>query len=207
MMMQTRIFPALASLVDRLDEKTVPEPRQALLLQVANFIKSQLAGRKPVNLVFICTHNSRRSVLAQFWAQVMAAYYAIPGVDVYSAGTEATEVYPKIPEILQASGAKVEKSEAGKNPVHFLYIGNTLSPIKAFSKTWQHKENPTSEFAAIMVCSDAEKNCPFIPGSAIRIGLPYEDPKSSDGTPQQEEVYWQRNLEIAAEMKFIFSNL
>jgi arsenate reductase len=35
----------------------------------------------------------------------------------------------------------------------------------------------------------------------------YEDPKVSDGTPQQQEVYQERSEQIATEMKYVFSKI
>ena len=76
-----------------------------------------------------------------------------------------------------------------------------------FSKLFSDAFNPASEFAAIMTCSSADKGCPMVFGSDKRIPVTYEDPKKSDGTPQQTETYFNRSLEIATEMKYVFSNL
>ncbi|MCH8494889.1 MAG: hypothetical protein LAT57_04560 [Balneolales bacterium] len=58
-----------------------------------------------------------------------------------------------------------------------------------------------------MVCSDADEGCPFVPGATTRISLPFEDPKSSDGTPEQARTYHRRSLEIAREMLWTFEQL
>ena len=58
-----------------------------------------------------------------------------------------------------------------------------------------------------MTCSSADKGCPIVLGCEKRIAITYEDPKKSDGTPQQNETYLQRSLQIATEMKYIFSNI
>ena len=58
-----------------------------------------------------------------------------------------------------------------------------------------------------MTCSSADSGCPFVLGSDKRIPITYEDPKVSDGTPQQTETYLNRSLQIATEMKFVFSSL
>mgnify|MGYP001951124988 CR=1 FL=1 len=79
--------------------------------------------------------------------------------------------------------------------------------VIAFSKQFSDAFNPASEFAAIMTCSSADKGCPIILGCDKRIAITYEDPKQSDGTPQQTETYLKRSLQIATEMKFVFSGL
>src|SRR5436190_16305839 len=49
--------------------------RAATLKQAAGFIRQRLEQGKPAQLTFICTHNSRRSHLAQVWSQTAAVYY------------------------------------------------------------------------------------------------------------------------------------
>jgi hypothetical protein len=73
-----------------------------------------------------------------------------------------------------------------------------------FSKTYDDAANPRQGFAAIMTCSDAEQNCPFVPGTELRIGTTYNDPKASDGTPEQAQVYRERFEQILREMLFAF---
>ena len=90
------------------------------------------------------------------------------------------------------------------NPTYEVSFGKNLSTT-CFSKVYDDEVNPKSDFAAIMTCSDAEQNCPFIPGVALRIGTTYEDPKKSDGTPQQEETYTARFRQIATETLYAFS--
>lgn len=76
-----------------------------------------------------------------------------------------------------------------------------------FSKKYNHPFNPDSDFAAIMTCSQADGDCPYIPGAEKRIPVTFEDPKISDNTPQQTEVYYNRSLQIGAEMFYVFSQI
>ncbi len=58
-----------------------------------------------------------------------------------------------------------------------------------------------------MVCSSADRNCPFVPGAAMRLAIPYEDPKASDGTDEESAIYDARSLQIATEMMYVFSQV
>jgi arsenate reductase len=58
-----------------------------------------------------------------------------------------------------------------------------------------------------MTCSHADGNCPMITGAEKRIPITFEDPKISDGTVQQKEVYKERSLQIATELKYVFSEI
>ena len=81
------------------------------------------------------------------------------------------------------------------------------SPIIGFSKTYDNDFNPRSRFAAVMTCSHADENCPFIPSAAQRISVTYEDPKTFDNTPLQEEKYDERCRDIARELLYVFSQV
>jgi arsenate reductase (thioredoxin) len=58
-----------------------------------------------------------------------------------------------------------------------------------------------------MVCTDAEQNCPFVAGASHRFSLSFEDPKESDGTPQETDTYDARVAEIGREMVFLFERI
>jgi arsenate reductase len=58
-----------------------------------------------------------------------------------------------------------------------------------------------------MTCTSADQGCPFVAGAEKRFSIPFEDPKIADGTPEQASKYEERSLQIATEMKFIFSQI
>ncbi|WP_231388325.1 hypothetical protein [Sphingobacterium hungaricum] len=58
-----------------------------------------------------------------------------------------------------------------------------------------------------MTCSQADGGRPFIAGAEKRIPITFEDPKISDDTPEQSEVYAERSLQIAADMFYVFSTI
>ena len=64
--------------------------RKTLLDDLTDYVITQTAAGSPVRLIFICTHNSRRSHMAQLWAQTAAAYHGVAAIETFSGGTEAT---------------------------------------------------------------------------------------------------------------------
>src|SRR5690625_5796744 len=74
---------------------TIPEERKRTLQDVAGFISKDLYGKGTVKLNYICTHNSRRSHLAQIWTQTAASHFGIDGVETYYGGTVATAFNPR----------------------------------------------------------------------------------------------------------------
>ena len=202
------IYPILSTTISLLDwEGRVSEERKAVLLPLIDFIQEKVHAGQQVNLNFICTHNSRRSHLSQVWAQTAAWFFNIPDVICYSGGTEETALFPKVAETLISQGFTVFKISEGENPVYAIKAGENTVPIIGFSKKYDSTFNPVSNFAAIMTCSQADAGCPVIAGAEKRIPVTFEDPKSADGSPEQDEVYASRSVQIATEMFYVFSQI
>ena len=201
------MFDKIKKTILSLKEASISDDRKEILQQLTDFIQSKIDSKQAVNLNFICTHNSRRSHLSQVWAQGMAAFYNIPNVYSYSGGTEATALFPVAAKTLETNGFVVGTICDSKNPIYAIKLGLNNAPIIGFSKTFDNSFNPQSNFAAILTCSSADKGCPFIAGAEKRIPLTFEDPKAFDNTPQQQEKYLERSLQIATELKYVFSKI
>ncbi|TXF88026.1 protein-tyrosine-phosphatase [Neolewinella aurantiaca] len=203
--MSLQFFPQLDAYIKELtDEETlIPQERKELLLKLSGYIQKKKGG--PVQLNFICTHNSRRSHLAQIWASVAAAWFGLEQVTTFSGGTEATAFNPRAVAALQRAGFDIV-NPGGENPHYRVKFGEAAEPLECWSKTFDDPANPEGDFAAIMTCSDADENCPFIPGVDLRLPLTYEDPKVADDTPQEAERYDERVRQIGREIFFALSN-
>jgi len=201
------LYTEIENTIKTFDFKQITEERKSVLQPLVDFIQSKVNSRQEIRLNLICTHNSRRSHMSQVWAQTAAAYYNIKNVSCYSGGTEATALFPMVAETLQYSGFKVKAISEGNNPAYSIKFSANEFPVIGFSKTYDDDFNPESEFAAIMTCSQADGGCPFIAGAEKRIPITFEDPKVSDGTPQQKQIYQERSLQIGTEMFYVFSKI
>jgi arsenate reductase len=199
------IFTTIRRVIDQSNIDTITHERKLILQPLIDYIQSKLDSNQPINLNFICTHNSRRSHLSQVWAQTMANYFNLKNVYCYSGGTEATALFPMVLQTLSQQGFQIKSLSEGKNPVYSIKFGENEHPIIGFSKKMDDNFNPKSEFAAIMTCDSANEACPFVPGAEKRIPITYQDPKAFDNTPQQEEKYLERSIQIATELYYIFS--
>lgn len=180
------------------------EERIQVLQPLVDYLQQKAVQNKTAKLNFICTHNSRRSQLSQVWAQTAADYFQVKAL-CYSGGVEVTAMNPRTAKTLSGTGFRI-CSEGEQNPVYFIEHSEGR-PMVAFSKLYDHPLNPDSDFAAVMTCSHADENCPFIPGAEARIPVRYEDPKLFDDTLREEAMYTERSLEIAREMFFVFKKL
>ena len=183
--------------------KEISSERIILLEKLANHIQEKLNSNKEINLVYVCTHNSRRSHLGQVWSKVAADFYGFT-INTFSAGTEATAFNQNAIDALISTGFRVEKLDETSNPKYEVIFGEGKSNI-CFSKTIDDETLPKENFVAVMTCGDADENCPFIPGCDLRIGTTYFDPKSYDNTVLQNEKYTERSNQIAMECLYVFS--
>jgi arsenate reductase len=205
--LNTEVFTAIENEISSFQFATISPERKAILLPLINFIQDKANEEQEIRLNFICTHNSRRSHLSQVWAQTAAAHFNIKNVFCYSGGTEATALFPMAAKTLEQVGFQVQVFSEGTNPVYSIKYGANAPPIIGFSKTYDDNFNPKSAFAAILTCSNADNGCPFIAGAEKRIPITFEDPKAFDNTPQQEEKYRERSMQIAAELFYVFSQI
>jgi protein-tyrosine-phosphatase len=181
---------------------TIDQGRRQMLEPLVNYLRENPNGK----LSFICTHNSRRSHISAILAQAISLYFNWP-IKVFSGGTETTAFNPMAVETLKDAGFKIDKISSGSNPEYKIAIGESLPELVAFSKRFDHSENPKQDFVAILTCSEAQKDCPFIPGAEVRIALPYIDPKVADGTPKMAKAYDHCRDTIATELLYVFQVL
>lgn len=180
----------------------IPDTRQQELAGLGAYIAQKIQSGQAAQLTVICTHNSRRSHIGQLWLAAAAAFYDIEGLAAFSGGTEATAFNPRAVAAMRRAGFDISGQEAEANPRYTALIGAGLPELVLFSKRYDDPENPQRGFAAIMVCSDADEACPFIPGAEKRFAIRYDDPKASDGTPQEAATYDERCRQIGREMLF-----
>lgn len=201
------MFENLLKTIESITKIEVSEERKAVLQPLVDYVQKKVNANEEIRLNFICTHNSRRSHLAQIWAQTMAFQFGIKNVFCYSGGTEATAMFPKVAEILSNQGFKIQKLSEEQNPVYAVKFDENQHPIICFSKKYFDDFNPKSDFAAILTCSNADEGCPMVFGAEGRFSIKYDDPKAFDGTEVMNEKYTERSLQIASEMQYVFSKI
>ncbi len=185
---------------------SIPNKRKQVLEELADYVRKKKDGDQIAKLNFICTHNSRRSHLAQIWTAVAAHHFGVKNIETYSGGTEATAFNPRAVAAIEKAGFEVD-NQGGDNPRYQLKFSEDAEPLICFSKKFDDDVNPQTSFAAVMTCSDADENCPFVPGSEFRLSVTYRDPKESDGTDKAKETYSERCFQIATEMFYMMSKV
>ncbi len=198
-----KMYPKLETYITGLYDETnqIDTQRKELLSMLAEYIRGKTRQHSKTNLNFICTHNSRRSQISQVWATALVHYSGFKNIECYSGGTEVTEFNIKAVSALERAGFRIE-NPGGRNPHYMVTFSDNCTPLECFSKTFDDLQNPQNGFAAVMTCSDADENCPFIPGTELRLPLTYEDPKLADNTNEEADRYDERVRQIGRELLY-----
>ena len=110
-------------------------------------------------VLFLCTHNSARSQMAEGFLRAMAGDRFEAG----SAGTEKTSVNPLAIGVMAELG---------------IDLGGHTSKLYAdvASGAWDY---------LITVCDDANEWCPWVPGSVKRLHWSFPDPSRATGSDEE----------------------
>ena len=117
-------------------------------------------------VLFICTHNSARSQMAE---GLMNHYYG-GRWEAFSAGTEATEVRPQAVKALAELDIDISHHRSKK--------------IDEFKEV-------TFDYV-VTVCDSAKETCPFFPGAGVLLHKSFEDPSAAQGTEDEKLRVFRR---------------
>lgn len=117
-------------------------------------------------VLFICTHNSARSQMAEGLLRQLAG----DRFEVFSAGTEATQVRPLAIKAMAEIGIDISEQQ---------------------SKTLDRYLNDPFVMV-ITVCDTAAETCPIFPGAAQRRHWSLMDPSKATGSEAEQLAVYQR---------------
>jgi len=130
------------------------------------------------NVMFVCSHNSARSQMAEGWLRHLAG----DRFDVYSAGVDPGTLNPLSVRAMAEVGVDISdhKAEGVK-----AYLGHV----------------PVAHL--IVVCDKAANTCPRVwPGLVERHFWPFEDPSAATGSDEDKlEVFRRVRDEIKAKIE------
>jgi len=118
---------------------------------------------------------------------------------------EVTAFNERAVKALRNAGFIITQKTTVTNPEYAVQFADNIPALNCFSKKYSDSTKPVSRFAAIITCSQADKNCPFVRGAATRFAIHYEDPKLADGTDEGTLVNQQSCKQIATKILYAFS--
>lgn len=125
-----------------------------------------MTDARPIRVLFLCTHNSARSQIAEALLQ----RYGGADFDVQSAGTEQTRVNPYAVRALAELGID--------------WSGARSKALTAFvGEPWDY---------VITVCDRARQACPVFPGAVNSLHWGLDDPSDVEGTDEERLAAFRR---------------
>jgi arsenate reductase len=123
-------------------------------------------GRRPLRVLFVCTGNSARSIMAE----ALLRRHGGDRFEVVSAGTEPRGVNPLTLRVLDEAG--IDASWARSKSVSE-FLGQTFDYV-------------------VTVCDQAREACPVFPGARESLHWGYEDPTEATGTQDERLAVFRR---------------
>lgn len=213
--MDQQAAPALApkvaahlATIQKTSQPLQPAHEQAAA-KLGAWIAANYKPGQPLEVIIICTGNSRRSMLGSVMGNAVAAFSGMPEVRFHSGGTTPSAFNKRTIASLKRAGVVIEptgdKAPAGpaggdnlKYKVRWSAEGATPTlEMVEFSKHYRDPANPQTGFAAVLVCTEADGACPTVMGASARIPAPFEDPKKFDDTPEEAARYDERRDSLA----------
>jgi len=207
-----RLFPKIKQYLDEQSAKLgkVAEAHQAAADELSRWITRR--QKKPGDIIMVCTGNSRRSILGATMGNIVAAYRNQEQLRFHSAGTAPSAfnsrtiaTLKEIGLIIEATGSQAKvgaKKEA--NPHYRIEWGKAASSsVVEYSKQLDDVVLPGKDFAAVMVCDDADAKCPTVAGAELRVSMKFLDPKAFDGAKNESAEYAKTRDLLAQSMLHI----
>ncbi|MFZ7112324.1 MAG: arsenate reductase ArsC [Desulfatiglandales bacterium] len=122
--------------------------------------------REKKKVLFICTHNSARSQMAEGLLNALGG----DRYEAFSAGTEASDVRPQAVEVMREIGIDIsDHYSKGLEP----FLDEALDVV-------------------VTVCDHAKESCPYFPGGKEVLHKGFDDPSAAQGTREEKMRVFRR---------------
>jgi arsenate reductase (thioredoxin) len=137
---------------------------------------SDAADSGPIRVLFVCTGNSARSIMAE----ALLRHHGGGRFEVFSAGTEPRGVNPLTLRVLEDAG--IDTTGARSRSVTE-YLGDTFDYV-------------------VTVCDQAREVCPVFPGVHESLHWGYDDPADVEGTEEERlEAFRKTFIQIGERVR------
>ncbi|MFO0924860.1 MAG: hypothetical protein U0905_20530 [Pirellulales bacterium] len=202
---RNKLYPELVKHADLLTTSfdLIAHDHYVAIEQLSDWISENWMPNKTLHILTTCTGNSRRSILGATMGNLAATYYGFDNLEFHSGGTAPSAFNKRTIACLKDIGFQIvptgKEAERGDptvpNPQYIVRWGKDLEATE-FSKNYKDSSNPHSGFAAILVCNEADAECPVVSGAAIRISMTFLDPKTYDDGLFEPKKYAERRDDI-----------
>jgi arsenate reductase (thioredoxin) len=130
-------------------------------------------SKQPMRVLFLCTHNSSRSQMAEGFLSARGG----PAFAVFSAGTQPHTVHPLAIKVMQEVGIDIST--------------HTAKGIDAFMT-----EAPMD--LVVTVCHESQETCPYFPNARKQVHWGFPDPSRVTGTEEERLAAFRHIRDLIA---------
>lgn len=134
---------------------------------------------RPLRVLFLCTHNSARSQLAE----AILRYLGGDQVEVYSAGSQPSDLHPMARQLLEEWG--IDTSQFVSKPMS-QFTGQQFDYV-------------------ITVCDRIRDSCPTFPGDPERIHWSFPDPSIIGDEAERWQAFLKLRRELCSRIRLLLS--
>jgi protein-tyrosine-phosphatase len=140
--------------------------------------QTKTSSELPIRVLFLCTHNSARSQMAEGLLRELSHNE----IEVFSAGTEPTAIHPLAIKVLSGRGIDLTTYRSKHLEE---YLGQNFDYV-------------------ITVCDRVREVCPIFPGEPEHIHWSFPDPVAIEGNPQiQESGFEETARELTIRIQYL----
>ncbi len=141
--------------------------------------EASLVPERPLRVLFLCTHNSARSQLAEG----LMRYLGGDAVEVYSAGSDPQPVHPQALALLQEWDIDISRHTATSLD---LFVGQSFDYI-------------------ITVCDSVRDRCPVFPDDPVRIHWSFADPTLIEDADVRTRAFHTVRRELVTRIGYLLT--
>ena len=135
---------------------------------------------RPLRVLFLCTHNRARSLMAEGFARYLAGEH----VEAYSAGNHPSKAHPLTIEMLEEIG---------------------VDTSGMFAKSMDQFRDQRFDYI-ITTCDRVRESCPTFPDDPRQIHWSFSDPSQVEGGEEaQREAFRRTRREMLTRMRYLLS--
>jgi len=136
---------------------------------------------KHVRVLFLCTHNSARSQMAE----AILRHLGGGRVNVFSAGSEPSEVHPLAMRVMAEIGIDIRQQ---------------------WSKHLDEFRGQTFDYV-VTVCDQVRESCPVFPGHPEQIHWSFPDPAAVEGKEKQYRAFKDTATQLTTRIRFLLLSI
>lgn len=131
---------------------------------------------QPLRVLFLCTHNSSRSQMAEGLLRARGG----SGYEALSAGTHPRGIHPLAVAVMAERGIDISEAAGHRSKSLQEYVGQPIDLV-------------------VTVCDEAAEECPFFPGARRQEHWGFPDPSAATGTEEERLAVFRQVREAIAQ--------